>query len=118
MSNDKTRLKKETIVPEEIEAIIDSDISLYQLLTSRVDCNFSDVIYGLVHQEYDEGTSKQLWVNILHHHDNMADLLGRDPGILVATLDYLYNIKESLHHPVIVERESLPNLIEDEVSGE
>lgn len=64
---------------------------------------YSMILMSLTHRTYQEGEAKVLWENILLHRTNLNDVLNRDVGISVATIDYLANIKGILEEPKIIE---------------
>ena len=49
--------------------------------------------------------AKLIWNKITLHLDNLTKMLDRNPGIVVATLDYLSNFHNSLSSPVLVQED-------------
>jgi diguanylate cyclase (GGDEF)-like protein len=54
-----------------------------------------------------ERQAERLLIDLLAHRDQLARALKRDPGIRVAAIDYLSNVKKILVNPTIVERAQL-----------
>ncbi len=93
-----------------IEDIVSGDILPDKDIKDKVeklislDNNFySNLLYRLVSEEFDENTAKNLWFEILEHKYKISERLGRNIGIRVATLDYLENIKKIITKPKIIE---------------
>ena len=63
-------------------------------------------------KSFNEKESKNLFEAILKHKKSLDEILNRDVGISVATLDYLQNIKKLFHYPTIVE-ESTSDFLTD-----
>lgn len=59
----------------------------------------------LTHEKYKESKAKELFNEIQTHKKELKELLNRDVGIVVATMDYLYNIKKELSTPMIIEEQ-------------
>jgi diguanylate cyclase (GGDEF)-like protein len=68
---------------------------------------FSIVLAELVHLEREEEEAEQLVLELLRHRDELARRLGRDPGLRVAALDLLGNVKGLLASPAILETAEL-----------
>ncbi|MCS7228214.1 MAG: diguanylate cyclase [Endomicrobia bacterium] len=81
-------------VKDKVEQLISAEKNFY-----------SNLLYGLVSEEFEEETAKQLWFEILKHKWEISQKLGRNVGIRVATLDYLENIKKLIKTPKIIEEE-------------
>ena len=64
---------------------------------------FSIVLHLLAHLDLPDGQAEQVVVDLLRHRDAVRRALGRDPGVRVATIDYLSNVKRLLTNPTIVE---------------
>jgi len=64
---------------------------------------YTDVFLTLTHKSFDEADAKQLWEKVLSHRTNLTSQLNRDPGIVVACLDYLTNIENLLSDATIIE---------------
>jgi diguanylate cyclase (GGDEF)-like protein len=74
---------------------------------------YQSIIHSLTGQTYDHHEAKSIWLNILSHQADMICELKRDPGIVVAALDFIENIspiKDS--HFVFIEKKELQQLIE------
>lgn len=81
-------------------------------MTSGLELDFSDVLFALTNRAFSEGEAQKLWSEIRMHNEKLRGQLGRDPGILVAALDYLSNFTEVLVKPSIVEQSKMDGLAE------
>jgi diguanylate cyclase (GGDEF)-like protein len=61
----------------------------------------------LAHLEIPEIQAERLLDDLLRHRADVTGALGRDPGLRVAAIDYLSNVKKLLANPAIVERSRL-----------
>lgn len=81
-------------------------------LESSLGCNFSELLFRLTQEKYEEDKAYELWEAILKHRDELNKSLGRDVGILVAALDYLTNIINIILSPKITNDRSLEDAAE------
>ncbi|MCX7941289.1 MAG: diguanylate cyclase [Endomicrobia bacterium] len=95
-----------------LEEIVSGDVIPAEEIKYKVrqlislDRNFySNLLYRLVSEEFEEEEAKKLWDEILLHKWDVSQKLGRNVGIRVATLDYLENIKKIIKTPKIIEEE-------------
>jgi diguanylate cyclase (GGDEF)-like protein len=63
---------------------------------------YSDVLYSLTHLYFPPATAKSLWDDILVHKHEMSSELRRNVRIVVATLDYLSNIRTAISSPTLI----------------
>jgi diguanylate cyclase (GGDEF)-like protein len=63
---------------------------------------FSDALYSLTRHRFSPETAATLWLEILAHERELAERLGRNVRIVVATLDYLSNITDALPTTTLV----------------
>jgi diguanylate cyclase (GGDEF)-like protein len=54
---------------------------------------YSDLMFALTMQHYTPCEAEMLWNAILAHRDRLREQLGRNPGIVVAAVDYLSNLR-------------------------
>ncbi|QOY51813.1 GGDEF domain-containing protein [Candidatus Sulfurimonas baltica] len=66
---------------------------------------YSEILLVLTHERYEPEKAKLIWNKITLHLDNLTKILDRNPGIVVATLDYLSNFQNSLLSPVLVQED-------------
>ena len=66
---------------------------------------YSEILLVLTHERYESEEAKLIWNKITLHLDNLTKMLDRNPGIVVATLDYLSNFHNSLSSPVLVQED-------------
>jgi diguanylate cyclase (GGDEF)-like protein len=64
---------------------------------------YRDLIFALVQIRLPEDEAKRDWKEILKHKYIMSEMLKRNVGIHVATLDYYTNIKKKMTSPKIVD---------------
>ena len=67
------------------------------------------VLHMLAHLSMDEEQAEGLLVELLEHREKVTAELGRDPGLRVAAIDYLSNVRKLLRNPTIVELAQLQN---------
>jgi diguanylate cyclase (GGDEF)-like protein len=67
----------------------------------------SAMLHLLTHLELPEDEAEQLLVELDGHRRRVGATLGRDPGLRVAAVDYLSNVRGLLHNPTIVELDEL-----------
>jgi diguanylate cyclase (GGDEF)-like protein len=67
----------------------------------------SAALHVLAHLEIPEVQAERLLDDLLRHRIEVTRALGRDPGLRVAAIDYLANVKKLLANPAIVESSHL-----------
>ncbi|NIM00803.1 MAG: diguanylate cyclase [Acidobacteria bacterium] len=67
----------------------------------------SAMLHLLTHLELPEDEAEQLLVELNSHRSEVGATLGRDPGLPVAAVDYLSNVRGLLRNPTIVELDEL-----------
>ena len=67
----------------------------------------SAMLHLLTHLDLPEDEAEQLLVELDDHRRQVSAALGRDPGLRVAAVDYLSNVRGLLHNPTIVEFDEL-----------
>jgi diguanylate cyclase (GGDEF)-like protein len=68
---------------------------------------FSTLLHLLAHLNLPDLKAESLLTELLRHREEVHEALGRDPGLRVATLDYLSNVRRLLGNPTIVEQSQL-----------
>ncbi len=109
----KQQKQLQTIVEVEDSPLSVREIELIcasEQVTNRYLSQFGPSLYGrilltLTHETFDESLAQKLWQAILLHRQQMKDMLGRDVGISVATMDYMTNIAGLLKWPKIIEQD-------------
>lgn len=76
---------------------------LRQYLESSIANTFSELIFRLTNEIYTEKKASELWHKIVEHREILEKGIGRDVGVLVAALDYLYNISGDILNPKIID---------------
>ena len=80
---------------------------------------YKTILKSLTHENYkSEEMAKKIFDRIIHHKDEMNEQLKRDVGIMVATIDYLSNIIETLDEPKIIEEDKSETLIETSIKDQ
>ena len=64
-----------------------------QLRRERGDGFYSDLIFALLGQRYSQSDAHALWQKIVSHRNTLTQALGRNPGVVVAALDWLSNLQ-------------------------
>lgn len=84
-------------------------------------CLYSLILKSLTHELFAEKEAKTLWEEILRHMTQLNQILGRNVGVAVASLDYLTNIRRALSDPKIIEEHKssfvAKTTIEDDLTG-
>ncbi len=88
----------DVIPSEEIKAKVEKLISLDKDF-------YSNLVYSLVSEYFEEEKAKELWFEILRHKWEISQKLGRNVGIRVAILDYLENVKKIIKTPKIIKED-------------
>ena len=73
---------------------------------------FSDILYCITHQYFVPEVAEDLWDKILSHKHELSNKLSRNVRIVVATLDYLSNITESIISMTLVNEKHMEKLVE------
>lgn len=76
---------------------------LTRLKEERSDGIYSDILYALTYKSFPSKQAKKLWDEITAHRTSLKNQLSRDPGIAVATHDYLTNVASLLKGVAIIE---------------
>jgi len=76
---------------------------LDQYLKTSIKNTFSELLFRLTHKKYSKNKAFKLWTAIVKHKGILNRDLGRDVGILIATLDYLTNITGDILSPKIMD---------------
>jgi diguanylate cyclase (GGDEF)-like protein len=67
---------------------------------------YVDMLLFLTHQYFPVEIAENLWQQILEHKATLDNTLKRDVGILVATIDYLSNIRDDIDNVVVIPEET------------
>lgn len=95
-----------------IDELSNNPFLLECYLKTSIENTFSELLFRLTHEKYQEKKAQEFWKEILKHRDKLNKDLKRDVGILVATLDYLTNILEIIPNPKIIDDKSLEQTVE------
>lgn len=83
-----------------------------ELRKKRGDAFYSDLLLVLTHNYYPHEVASKMWEAILAHKWSMSKALGRNVRIMVAALDYLSNIDESMPEAVLVSERRMATVAE------
>lgn len=102
--------------------ILLSDEKEFQFCKNKYKNRFYTVILrSITHESFENNKAEQYFKNILKHLDSLNKQLNRDVGIVVASIDYLSNIKKIMDEPKIIEEEKSEFIAEtstkDELTG-
>jgi len=92
-----------TLSLADIEAIANDESVRKRYENKHENCLYSTILLSLTHESFQERESKSLWNKIISHMKKLNNILGRNVGISVASLDYLTNVKNTLSEPKIIE---------------
>jgi len=92
---------------ESIDDLAKTPRLLDQYLKDSIENTFSELLFRLTYEKYTESKAFQLWTAIVKHKANLNRWLGRDVGILIATLDYLSNITGDIVSPKIIDDQKI-----------
>ena len=91
------------LTSKSINVLCNNPELLKDYLESSLTHTFSELLFRLTHEIYDEAKANKLWDKIVEHKLNLEKRIDRDIGILVATLDYLTNITGDISSPKIMD---------------
>lgn len=84
-----------------------------KLRSDRGNGFYSDLIFALLGRRYSRSEARFLWGNILSHRDVLVRSLGRNPGVVVAALDWLTNMQQDNKLELsLIECSKLENILE------
>jgi diguanylate cyclase (GGDEF)-like protein len=64
---------------------------------------YSSILSILTHLQFSETEAARHWKRVVAHREELRGVLGRDPGLRVALLDYFLNVSRSLRSPPVIE---------------
>ena len=86
---------------------------LEQLRSERGAGFCSDLIFALLGRRYPQSEADSMWEQIVSHRDELTPALGRNPGIVVAALDWQTNILDNKAPELsLIESGKLENMLE------
>jgi diguanylate cyclase (GGDEF)-like protein len=99
-----------------------SDEKEFQFCKNKYKHRFYTIILrSITHESFENNKAEQYFKNILKHLDSLNKHLDRDVGIVVASIDYLSNIKNIIDEPKIIEEKKSEFIAEtstkDELTG-
>lgn len=82
------------------------------MLVQRGRMFYSDLLFTLTHQWFEPEEADSLWHRILKHKYELSATLGRNVGITVSAVDYLYNMCGEAGIPSVVSEHSMWGMAE------
>jgi diguanylate cyclase (GGDEF)-like protein len=101
--NDIVDLDKNKITLDDIEFVSKDEMSKEDYIIKFTEELYSDIFLRLTHRYFSDEVAQVFWTKVLEHRNKLVIRLKRDPGLLVACLDYLTNIEEILIDATIIE---------------
>lgn len=98
---------KDRLSSDTIDNLSNKPLLLDIYLRTSIENTFSELLFRLTNEKYNEGKANRLWKAIIIHKDKLNRKLKRDVGILVATLDYLTNITNEISSPKITQDQNI-----------
>jgi diguanylate cyclase (GGDEF)-like protein len=81
----------------------------------------SDLLFVVSHRYFPYEEAEQIWDGLIAHRQRLAGALGRNPGVTVAALDYLTNVRRVIRRARIIpepELEAIADLaLRDDLTG-
>lgn len=85
--------------------------SLSNLKEIRGELFFPDLLYAITHQYFSPPVAEKLWEEILRHKYEMSKAMDRNVQIIVATLDYLTDLKGDVRLPTLVNEADIAEIV-------
>ena len=86
---------------------------LDKLCKERGDDFYRDLLFALLGQRYSQSEAHRTWDQVVAHRDVLTRALGRNPGIVVAALDWLTNLQDDKTEELsLIESGKLENMLE------
>ncbi|MGM0518288.1 MAG: GGDEF domain-containing protein [Campylobacterota bacterium] len=73
---------------------------------------YSNILTVLIHSQLSETTAKHVWKDIVKHLKKLEKQLHRKVGIIVATVDYMHNIKKTKSKLKIISEDNFDSISE------
>lgn len=103
---DVINMEKSELCIFDIQDIINDEKKFSQYEKKYQNKLYSLMLLSLTHKSFDEKEAKNLFEAILKHKKSLDEILKRNVGISVASLDYLQNIKKLFYNPAIIEEDT------------
>ena len=76
---------------------------------------YSDLLFVLLGNRYSSKEAATIWNRIISHRDSLIQALGRNPGIVVAALDWRTNFQDNAEQLSLIESSKLDDVRESAV---
>jgi diguanylate cyclase (GGDEF)-like protein len=118
---DMLEIDEHALPLEIIEAIANDDKIRKKYEKKYQNRLYPNILKSLTHETFIEAEAIALWHGIVNHMKQLNQIVGRDVGVVVASMDYLSNVKEKLLNPKIIEEDKISVIAEatirDELTG-
>ncbi|MBN2797389.1 MAG: hypothetical protein JXR88_18405 [Clostridia bacterium] len=114
MKNDLNQiinLEKNTLSLEDIEWISKNLMKREEYILDYGERVYSNIFLRLTHMVFKEDEAFFYWQNILDHRKLLTEQLNRDPGIVMACLDYMSNICNYIEEATIIEENKIQYIL-------
>jgi diguanylate cyclase (GGDEF)-like protein len=82
---------------------------------------YSDLLFAISHRYFPYEEAEQIWKDVVAHRQSLESLLGRNPGVVVAALDHLANLRKAIRRARIIpepDLEAIADLaLRDDLTG-
>lgn len=111
-------LDKNVLTLADVEFIAKNELCDAEYISKYNKKVYSNIFLRLTHKNFDEVEALFYWKKVILHRQELQKVLNRDPGIIVACLDYFTNINQLLEEVTIIEESRMryiisSNLIDD-----
>ncbi len=79
---------------------------------SKNDNPYSNILMVLIHSKLSENIAKYVWKNIIKHLNILEKKLKREVGVIVATVDYMQNIRKTKSNLKIISEDNFESISE------
>lgn len=118
--SDLLKLDKESILDLHFVAVEAGDAHLshsemkqhLELKKQRGKGLYADMLFVLANQNFPFREAERLWFRIIDHKKELSQALSRNPGIVVATLDFITNIDTSNHDIALIQEGKMTRVTE------
>ncbi|NNJ91678.1 MAG: GGDEF domain-containing protein [Gammaproteobacteria bacterium] len=76
---------------------------------------YSDLLFVLLGNRYSSKEAQKIWDKLVSHRDSLVQALGRNPGIVVAALDWQTNFQNNTEQLSLIESSKLEDVRESAV---
>jgi diguanylate cyclase (GGDEF)-like protein len=108
-------------VAGDVETTLDQRRHIERVADRRGRRFHSDLLFAITHHYFPYEEAQRIWNELVAHQKTLESALGRNPGIVVAAVDYLANVRGSMQAARIIpqpELEAIADLaLRDDLTG-